>query len=407
MTDQDSEKLGFRTRCIHSGEGIDTDTRAIRRPLHMANSYEMPTDVEELVKVFSWDLLDKWEYTREHSPTPRYLEQRLSDLEGAEECVVAASGMGAIAATLFTLLNAGDHIIASEVCYTATQKLLSHHFRRYGVEVSLVDTSKTDEIEAAIRPDTKVVYIETPCNPLTFVSDIRKTAEIAHKVGAVLVVDSTWSGMITQSPFDLGADVVIHSLTKYLNGHGDALGGAVLGSKELINRVREDGIVHLGACISPFNAWQIMRGLVTLPLRMKQHSENGLKVAQFLEKHPHVPLVFYPGSESHPQHEIAKSQMDGFSGMVVFSLGLELLDNFTYLEHLNLIKHAVSLGHDQSLIYYLPTFFFFDDMVILNDHQQKKYTDIMGDGVFRLSVGIEDVEDIIADLSQAIDRMKP
>jgi len=405
MVDSKSKKWGFATRCVHMGEGTDTDTKAIRRPLHMANSYEMPTDVEELLKVVSWDHLDKWEYTREHAPTPRYLEQRLADLEGAEECVVTASGMGAISAVLFTLLSAGDHIVASEVCYTATQKMLAHHLGRYKVDVSLVDTCKLEEIESAIKPSTRVVYIETPGNPLTFVADIKAIAEIAHQAGAVLVVDSTWSGLTTQSPFEQGADVVIHSMTKYLNGHGDALGGAVLGSREFINRVREDGIVHLGACISPFNAWFIMRGLVTLPLRMKQHSENGLKVATFLEQHEKISQVFYPGLESHPQHEIARKQMSSYSGMIVFSLGIELLENFTFIKHLNLIKHAVSLGHDQSLIYYLPSLFFFEDMVILNEEQKQKYTGIMGDGMYRLSVGIEDADDIIDDLSQAIDTM--
>ncbi len=406
MKDKEKGQQGFNTRCVHSGEGIDTDTRAIRRPLHMANSFEMPTDVEELLKVLSWDHLDKWEYTREHSPTPRYLEQRLADLEGAGDCVVSASGMGAISATLFTLLKAGDHVVASEVCYTAAQKMLSHYLPRYGIEVSLVDTSNTEEIAAAIRPGTKAVYIETPGNPLTFIADIQGAAEIAHGVGAQLIVDSTWSGLTTQSPFDLGADVVIHSMTKYLNGHGDALGGAVLGTTEFIKQVREDGIVHLGACISPFNAWFIMRGLVTLPLRMKQHSENGLKVARFLEQHEQVQSVFYPGLESHPQFAIAQKQMKDYSGMVVFSLGLELLDNFTFIEHLKMIKHAVSLGHDQSLIYYLPTVFFFEDMVVLEDRQKEKYTEIMGEGVFRLSVGIENAEDIISDLSQAMEMMR-
>ncbi len=369
----------------------------------MANSYEMPTDVEELIKVVSWDHLDKWEYTREHSPTPRYLEERLADLEGCEECVVAASGMGAISAALFTLVSSGDHIVASEICYTATQKMLAHHLPRFGVEVSLVDTGRLEEVEAAIKKNTKVVYIETPGNPLAFLADIKEIANLAHKFGAMLVVDSTWSGLTTQSPFELGADVVVHSLTKYLNGHGDALGGAVLGNKEFINRVREDGIVHLGACASPFNAWFIMRGLVTLPLRMKQHSENGLKVARFLEKHEKVKSVFYPGLPSHPQYEIAKRQMTDFSGMVVFSLGLDLLENFKVIEKMKLIKHAVSLGHDQSLIYFLPTLFFFEDMVVLNEAQKEKYTAIMGEGVFRLSVGIEDADDIIADLSRAFD----
>jgi len=391
------------TSCVHAGEGVDTDTRAIRRPIHMANSYELPTDVEGLLEVLSWDHLDKFHYTREHSATPRHLEERLAALERSEDCVVTASGMGAISATLFTLLSAGDHLVAPEVCYTGTQKLVSHHLPRYGVDVSVVDTSDLKEVEAAVRPDTKVVYIETPGNPLVSISDIRKIAEIAHAVGATVIVDSTWSGLVTQRPLELGADVVIHSATKYLNGHGDALGGAVLGGRELLTGVREGGVVHLGACISPFNAWLIMRGIITLPMRVEKHSQNALEVARFLESHDGVTRVTYPGLPSHPQHEVAKKQMNGFSGMLNFTLGRELLENLEFIGNLRLITHAVSLGHDQSLIYYLPTAFFFQDMVELSEKKKMKYWSLMGDGVFRLSVGIEHPDDIIEDLTQALD----
>jgi cystathionine gamma-synthase/methionine-gamma-lyase len=369
----------------------------------MANSYELPTDVEELMKVFSWDYLDKYHYTREHSATPRYLEQRLAALEGSEDCVVTASGMGAVSAALFTLLNGGDHLVAAEVCYTGTQKLVSFHLPRFGVDVSLVDTTDLKEVEEAIRPETKVVYVETPGNPLASISDIQRISGMAHEVGATLVVDSTWSGLVTQSPLALGADVVIHSATKYINGHGDALGGAILGSPRFLADVREYGVVHLGACISPFNAWLIMRGIVTLPMRMRQHSENALEVARFLESHERVAQVRYPGLASHPQHEIARKQMRDFSGMMTFRLDCELLENFEFLKQLELITHAVSLGHDQSLIIYLPTVFFFQDMVELPEQKKLKYWSLMGDGVFRFSVGIEDADDLIADLAQALD----
>jgi len=402
MSKDAENRWGVHTLSVHSGEGTDTDTRAIRRPIHMANSYELPTDIEELIKVFSWDHLDKFEYTREHSATPRHLEEKLSALEGSEDCVVTASGMGAISATLFTLLKAGDHVVASEICYTGTQGLFGDHLPRFGVDISLVDTTIIEEVKAAIRPDTKMVYVETPGNPLVMISDIKKIAGLAHEVGAIFVVDSTWSGLITQKPIRLGADIVIHSATKYINGHGDALGGAIMGNKALLAKIRESGVVHLGACISPFNAWLIMRGIVTLPLRMQKHNDNAMKVAAYLNSHEKVESVRYPGLKNHPHHQVAKTQMDGFSGMLTFSLGLELMENFEFLKKLKLIKHAVSLGHDQSLIVYVPTMFFFDDMVVFNDKQKKKYTDIMGEGIYRFSVGIEDPEDIIQDLSQAI-----
>jgi cystathionine gamma-synthase/methionine-gamma-lyase len=393
------------TSCVHAGEGIDTDTRAIRRPIHMANSYELPTDVEKLLKVFSWEELDKFQYTREHSATPRHLEERLAALEGSDDCVVTASGMGAVSAAFFTLLNAGDHLVAPEICYTGTQKLVSFHLPRFGVDVSVVDTTDPREVEDAMRPDTKAVYMETPGNPLVSISDIRKISELAHDVGATVIVDSTWSGLVTQSPLEFGADVVIHSATKYLNGHGDALGGAVMGSREFLSQVREYGVVHLGACISPFNAWLIMRGIVTLPMRVEKHSQNALEVARFLESHDRVTQVRYPGLPSHPQHEVAKKQMKGFSGMMNFTLDCELLENLGFIKELELITHAVSLGHDQSLLIYIPTAFFFQDMVELSEKKKMKYWSLMGDGVFRFSVGIESPDDIIEDLARALDSL--
>ena len=245
--------------------------------------------------------------------------------------------------------------------------------------------------------------METPGNPIVQIADIAAIAEIAHAAGALLVVDSTWSGLTTQRPLELGADVVIHSATKYINGHGDSLGGAVIGPRKLMTEIREYGIVHLGACASPFNAWLIMRGSVTLPMRMQKHCENAQRVAEFLESHPKVRSVRYPGLESHPGRAVAKRQMNGFGGMLNFNLKADMMQHFEFLKRLELITYAVSLGHDQSLIYYLPTEFFFADWGAMNEAQKEKYARIMGDGVFRLSVGIEDAGDIIDDLSRALD----
>jgi methionine-gamma-lyase len=395
----------FDTLCVHAGEGIDAETRALRRPIHMANSYELPADVGELLQTISWDHLDKWHYTREHSPTPRYLEERLAMLEGGEDCVVTASGMGAVAATLFTLLGSGAHVVASEVCYTGTQKLLGVHMPRYGVEVSLVDTTDLGAVRRAVRKDTRLVLVETPGNPIVSISDIAGIAGIAHEAGALLVVDSTWSGLVTQKPLALGADAVIHSVTKYINGHGDSLAGAIIGPRKFLNEVRECGVVHLGACISPFNAWLVLRGAVTLSMRMQRHCENAMRVAEFLKSHPKVKSVGYPGLEDHPGHELAKRQMQGYSGMLTFNLHAEIIEHFELLKRLRLVTHAVSLGHDQSLIMYTPTAFYFHDMVVFTEEQKRKYSAIMGEGIFRLSVGLEDADDIIADLRQALDRV--
>jgi len=405
VTENIDKQWRFDTLCVHAGEGVDTDTKAIRRPIHMANSYEYPIDLTELLETLSWEHLDKFQYTREHSPTPRHLEERLAILEGGQDCIVSASGMGAIAATFFTLLNSGDHIVASEVSYTGTQKLLGFHLPRFGVDVSLVDTTDPQEVSHAIRKDTKVVYVETPGNPVVGISDIKKISEMAHAVGATMIVDSTWSGLLNQQPLSLGADMVIHSATKYINGHGDALGGAVIGPQKVLADIREYGIVHLGACISPFNAWLILRGSVTLPMRMEKHSQNARVVASFLESHPKVKSVTYPGLKSHPAYEVAKKQMKAPSGMLNFNLKADMMAHFDFLKELQLITHAVSLGHDQSLMVYIPTEFFFEDMVVFNDAQKEKYAKLMGEGIFRFSVGIENSEDIIADLRQALDKV--
>ncbi len=403
MGSNDHSGWKLSTRCVHAGEGIDTDTRAIRRPIHMANSYALPHDLEDLIKSLSIEYTDHFNYTRELSPTPRYLEERLAILEGGEDCVVTASGMGAVAATLFTLLNAGDRLVASEICYTGTQKLAGFHLPRFGVDTVQVDTTDLDAVRRAVVPGTKLVFVETPGNPIVQISDIARIAKIAHDAGALLAVDSTWSGLVTQRPLDLGADIVIHSATKYINGHGDSLGGAVIGPRKLMTEIREYGIVHLGACASPMNAWLIMRGSVTLPMRMQRHCENGMKVARFLESHDRVLSVRYPGLKSHPGHKIAKRQMSAYGGMLNFNLRTDMTQHFEFLKKLRLVTYAVSLGHDQSLIYYMPTDFFFADWGVMDTAQKEKYSRIMGAGVFRLSVGIEDADDIIEDLAQAID----
>ncbi len=402
MTNSKNNDFKPDTLCVHAGEGTDGDTGAIRRPIHMANSYELSTDLIELLEQVTYENLNKFNYTREHNPTVRHLEERLARLEGGEDCVVASSGMGAISSTLFSMLRAGDHIVASEVCYTGAQKLIGKMLPKFGIEVSMVDTSDAREVRRAIRKNTRVVYVETPANPLVLICDIKAIAEIAHKAGAMLVVDSTWSGLIMQKPFELGADIVIHSATKYINGHGDSLGGAIIGPTELLKKMREDGVTHLGACISPFNAWLIIRGSVTLPMRMERHCANAQKVAGFLESHPKVDIIRYPGLKSHPSYRLAKKQMKAPSGMLNFNLKASIDEHFAFLNRLRLITHAVSLGHDQSLIFYLPTGFFFEEMAVFNDEQKLRYLGLMGEGIFRMSVGIEDADDIIGDLAQAL-----
>jgi methionine-gamma-lyase len=378
----------FITNCVHAGNDIDEETGAIRRPLTMANSYRLPDDASKL----NWSGTDELIYTRTTSANQIYLQEKLAVLEGGEDCVVLATGVAALAGVFFTFLRSDSHVICTNVSYVAVYRLLHEYFPdKYGIEISLVDTSNLEEVREAIRPNTKLIHIETPGNPTTRVSDIEEIAQIAKAAGALLTVDSTFGTPYLQQPLTLGADLVIHSLTKYINGHGDAMGGAVIGRKELIDKIKREAMVNIGGAISPFNAWLIMRGAVTLSLRMRQHCESALKIAEFLEAHPSVSFVAYPGLKSHPQHEIAKKQMSGFSGVISFGLKADLETHNKFVNSLELIISAVSIGHDESLIVYTgPT-----------DERNHFYPKEFQAGHLRFSVGLEASEDIIADINQA------
>lgn len=384
-----SNERGFHTRCVHTGNDIDKETGAIRRPITMANSYRLPEDASAL----NWSSADQLIYTRNTSANQSYLEQKLADLEGGEACVVLATGVAALASVFFTFLDRDAHIICSNVSYIAVYRLINEYYPdKYGIETTLVDTAQADEVRKALRPNTKLIHIETPGNPTTRVSDIRELADIAHAAGALLSVDSTFASPYLQQPLSLGADLVIHSLTKYINGHGDAMGGAVIGRKEHIDAIKRQAMVNLGGAISPFNAWLIMRGAATLPLRMRQHSETALAVARFLESHPSVAFVAYPGLESHPQHAVARKQMRMYSGVMSFGLKADPDTHNRFLNSLKLIIQAVSVGHDESLMVYVGP----------DDERNHLYPPEFRNGHLRFSIGLEDAEDIIADLSQAL-----
>ncbi len=393
--------LGPATRSIHCGEGVDAETKAIRRPIVLANSFQLNDDADTLAESFAWDNTHAFNYPRSRHPNARYLEERLAGMEDGEDCVVFASGVAAIAGAFFSILNAGDHVISSRICYVGIHGLLEEHLaKRYGVEVSLVNTNDPDEVRTALRPNTKLIHIETPANPTTTISDIEAIAGIAKQAGVILSVDSTFSGLVTQHPLRLGADLVMHSLTKYVNGHGDGLGGCVTGRQDLITQIRDAASIHLGATINPFNAWLIMRSAVTLPLRMQRHCENGMQIARFLEAQAKVAFVRYPGLESHPQHDIASKQMNGYGGMINFALRGEKDNYFRFLKQLKIITHAVCLGHAESLVQYYPQEGDRPEIGVLN------YPEDIGEGFLRLSVGLEDVEDLTADLAQALDHVQ-
>jgi cystathionine beta-lyase/cystathionine gamma-synthase len=396
------DAYAFETLAIHMGEEPD-ENGALRAPLQMSTTFQLPGFGPKLFDaLFMESERPPHAYSRWSNPTLRALEERLTALEGAEAALTTASGMAAVSALLLTLLSGGDHVVASEVCYAGSVELFGEHLARFGIEVSLVNTSDIAQVQAAIRPNTKLIYVETPANPILRIADVAALAQVAHEAGAQLAVDSTFAGPALQRPLALGADYVVHSLTKYLNGHGDALGGVVLGPKKGIRRIRKEMLVHLGGAMSPFNAWLILRGLVTLPLRMEHHSQNALQVARFLEGHPRVTRVIYPGLESHPHHELARRQMSGFSGMLTFQLKGGLGAAITLAQKIKLWKYATSLGHAHSLLFYYPTDLYVDAVSYLDEAQKACIGEWMGEGIVRASVGLENVQDLIADLDQAL-----
>jgi methionine-gamma-lyase len=391
----------FDTQAVHAGQEPDPVTGSVTPPIHMTTTFKLPEPGPRLMDaLFLRGDRPPHVYSRWSNPSVRTLEEKMAALEGAEAGVAFASGMAAVSSVLFTFLSAGDHVVASDVCYAGTAELLGLHAGRYGIEVSLVDTSDAEAVRKALRPNTRLVYIETPANPILRLTDIAAVADIAHRAGVPLVVDSTFATPVFQRPLSLGADFVLHSMTKYLGGHGDALGGIVVGAREEVHRIREGMLIHLGGAMSPFNAWLINRGLATLSLRMQKHQSSALAVARFLEQHPKVRRVLYPGLESHPQHDLARRQMSGFGGMVVAEMDIETAMNL--VQQVRVFTYATSLGDYQSLLFYYPTEMYVDSVAYLDAEQKKAIRDWAGDGIMRISIGLEDPEDLISDLDGAL-----
>jgi methionine-gamma-lyase len=396
----------FRTRAIHVGERIDPTTRAASPSISPSVTFLIPPEMA--ASGFDADVEaqsdESFIYARWSNPTARQLERKLASLEGAEDCITFASGMAAATALFLSSLKLGDHLVVSDVSYVGVAEFVRCNLPGFGVDVSLVDTSDLDAVRAAMRPNTKLVYIETPVNPILRLADIAGCAAIAHAHGARLAVDSTFATPVATQPIALGADIVLHSLTKYLCGHGDALGGALIGDAASILAIREDAGVRLGASLSPFNAYLIMRGVDTLALRMAAHEASALRVATWLETHPRVKRVLYPGLTSHPQHALAARQQANFSGMLSFEVhGDALAVARRMAGQLDVFHYAVSLGHQRSLIVYVGC----DDVnrrsFQLTGEAYTRLQSAMGQGLFRTSIGLEDPDDLIADLAHVLD----
>ncbi len=379
--------MGFATIAIHTGQEPDASTGAVSVPIYQTSTYAQ-------------DALGQhkgYEYARTQNPTRAALEKNIAALEGARFGFAFASGMAAIDATL-RLVKAGEHVVVSDNTYGGTSRLFTRILANYNVEFDFVDTSDSLNVEAAIKPNTKMVFLETPTNPVMIVTDLREVSEIAHRAGARVVCDNTFMSPYLQRPLEFGVDIVVHSTTKYLNGHSDGVGGIVVLNDE------EDaawiGFVQnsAGAILSPFDSWLVMRGTKTLALRMEQHDKSGRAVAAFLEEHPKVRKVYYPGSASHPQHSLARRQQHGFGGMVSFDVG-SLAAARTVLESVKLCTLAESLGGVETLISHPAT------MTHASVEEAKRQRLGITDGLVRISVGIEDTDDIIADLDQALEKL--
>lgn len=393
--DSRAGKPGFATRAIHPQvESPAIPSRAISVPLYQTASFAF--DHNEEIATAIHDHQHANVYSRLSNPTVRALERAVADLEGAEDGVGFASGMAAIHCAFVTLCQAGDHVVSQASLYGGSFALLQHVLPRLGIETTFVKNGDLEGIRRAIRPATKVVYAETIGNPALYVADLPALAEIAHARGARLVVDSTFASPYLCRPLEHGADVVVHSASKYLGGHGDLIGGVLTGDPEVVKRAREMAI-DTGGVMSPFVAWLVIRGLATLELRMERHSASALRVAEHLEKHARVRRVIYPGLPSHPDRAVAARLLkNGASGMVAFELDGSREDGARVMDRLRLVKRAASLGDAHSLALQPAS----------TSHRQLNADELQLAGIsesfIRLSVGLEDVEDLIADLDQAI-----
>jgi cystathionine beta-lyase/cystathionine gamma-synthase len=378
---------GLSTRAIHAGQTPDvlrTMEGAVSVPIYATSTYVQPEIGQ----------YGKYEYSRVSNPTRTALEENLAALEGGTSAHVFGSGMAAIAA-LCALMRSGDHVVCSSYIYGGTTRLFDQVLTNYGLEFTYVDTTGPENVERAIRPSTKLVHIETLSNPMMTVTDVRAVAEICHRHGVELSVDNTFLSPYLHRPIEFGADIVMHSTTKFLNGHSDGLGGVLVGTRAE-HRERFSFVQKCtGGILSPFECWLVLRGVKTLAVRMRQHDANGRAVAAWLQQHPKVRRVYYPGLPDHPQHALARRQMDGFGSMMTFDVGTQEAAN-KMLRRLQVCVLGESLGGVETLLSHPAT------MSHASLHEEERRKLGITDGMVRVSVGIEDVEDILADLDQAM-----
>lgn len=391
--------FGFSTRAIHGGYDPATAHGALTPPVHLTSTFVFDS-AECAADVFSGKR-DGYIYGRTRNPTQTVLEARLASLENAEAALVVASGMGAISALLWTLLESGSHAVIDRVLYGNTFALFMRGLTRFGVEVSVADFTRPQTVAAAVRKETRLFFFESPANPNLRIIDIGAVAAISRTVDGLTVVDNTFATPALQRPIDHGADIVVHSATKYLSGHGDVIAGAVMGPAEIVQKIRLHGLRYLtGATLSPFSAFLILRGLKTLELRMAQHSRSALAVAEMLAAHPSVAVVHYPELRGFAQAEIAHRQMSAGGGLVAFELKGGAVDGRALINALELVQCAVSLGDAETLVEHPASM----THAAYTAAERAQYG--ISDGLIRMSIGLENTEDILSDLERALQRLK-
>ena len=394
----ETKKCGLGTTAIHAGT-LKNLYGTLAMPIYQTSTFIFDS-AEQGGRRFALEEAG-YIYTRLGNPTTTVLENKIAALEEGEAAVATSSGMGAISSTLWTVLKAGDHVVTDKTLYGCTFALMCHGLTRFGIEVTFVDTSNLDEVKNAMKENTRVVYLETPANPNLKIVDLEALSKLAHtNPNTLVIVDNTFATPYMQKPLKLGADIVVHSVTKYINGHGDVIAGLVITNKELADQIRFVGLKDMtGAVLGPQDAYYIIRGMKTFEIRMERHCKNAKKVVEFLNKHPKIERVYYPGLETHPGHEIAKNQMKDFGAMISFELKGGFEAGKTLLNNLKLCSLAVSLGDTETLIQHPAS--------MTHSPYTKEEREAAGitDGLVRLSVGLENVEDIIADLEQGLEKI--
>lgn len=386
--------MRINTKTIHAGSIHEKTFGAHVTPLYQSSTFVFDNCKQGGDRFAGRDSGHR--YTRFGNPNTDELGDRMAALDNADDGVVTSTGMSAISTALLALLKEGDHLVAADCLYGGTVTLINKILPEYGITSTYVNFSNDAEVKEAFKTNTKVVFIETPANPTLQLIDIEKVAKITHEHGAILLVDNTFLTPYLQRPLDFGADVVLYSSTKYLNGHGDVVGGIITGKKEFMDRIKSPFLFNMGGTSSPFDAWLVTRGLKTLGVRLEKHCSNAMKVAEYLENHPKIEKVFYPGLKSFPQHELAKSQMTQFGGIIAFEVIGGVDAGITLLDNLKLISLAVSLGTVDSLIQHPASM---THAAVPKEEREKAG---ITDGLVRLSVGLEDVEDLIEDLEIAL-----